>query len=227
MLSVKFDVPNAVSFGKVMSVQSCCGMSMGVLGMAPFRQKETPKCLSKNEGQLFVTSPLQLVEAFEVEIGGGVNTGVGERQKNPPTHKKTTKQPKEKGTLKNMVFFSKWFSLLLLESSLLEIPSESLAGLLSANTSPGGLMYQYYGGDHYHTDCETSFTCKAVASCTNKLLICPLKYLSAEELTSKWLGICIMLYGLKAGTKKQESLISTAALAFVSLLPLNIPCCCQ
>lgn len=39
MLSLKFDVPNAFCFGKVMSVQSCCGMSVGMLGMAPFRQK--------------------------------------------------------------------------------------------------------------------------------------------------------------------------------------------
>lgn len=62
-------------------------------------------------------------------------------------------------------------------------------------------MYCYHRGDHYYTDCETSFTSKAVASCTNEVHICPLKHDSAEELTSEWLGMCIMLYGSKAGIK--------------------------
>lgn len=36
MLNLKFDVPNALCFGKVMSVLSCCGVSVGVLGIVPF-----------------------------------------------------------------------------------------------------------------------------------------------------------------------------------------------
>lgn len=113
MLSLKFDVPNAVCFGNVMSVQSCCGMSAGVLGMAPFGQKQTPKLLSKNEGQLFVTRestkvkvvkvpPLQLVEAFEVETG---EESILEKKKKSD-RKPQIKQPKQKGTLKNRVSIS-------------------------------------------------------------------------------------------------------------------------
>lgn len=66
-----------------------------------------------------------------------------------------------------------------------------------------------------------------ISCCTKELLICPLKHDSAEELTSEWLGMCIMFYGLKAGIKKLESPISTAALAFLSLLPLNTSPCGQ
>lgn len=136
------------------------------------------------------------------------------------TQKTTNQQPEEKGMLKNVRslsfqsgFLSYYFSCLCWKKT----PSESLAGLLSAKVSPCGLMYRYHGGDRYHNDCETSFTCKAVASCTNELHICPLKHDGAEELTSKWLGICIMLYGSKAGIKKQESPASAAALALLSV----------
>lgn len=53
ILRLKFDVPDALCFGKVMSVQSCRGLSVSMLEMSPFRQN--PKLLLKNEDQLYVT----------------------------------------------------------------------------------------------------------------------------------------------------------------------------
>lgn len=50
ILRLKYDVPDALWFGKVMSVQSCCGLSVNVLEMSPFRQN--PKLLLKNKNQL-------------------------------------------------------------------------------------------------------------------------------------------------------------------------------
>lgn len=53
ILRLKFDVPDALCFGKVMSVQSCCGLSVSVLEMSTFKQN--PKYLLKNEDHLCVT----------------------------------------------------------------------------------------------------------------------------------------------------------------------------
>lgn len=53
ILRLKFDGPDALSFGKVMSLQSCYGLSVSMLEMSPFRQN--PKLLLKNEDQLCVT----------------------------------------------------------------------------------------------------------------------------------------------------------------------------
>lgn len=53
ILRLKFDVPDALCFGKVMSVQSRCGLSVSVLEMSPVKQN--PKLLLKNEDQLCVT----------------------------------------------------------------------------------------------------------------------------------------------------------------------------
>lgn len=47
LLRLKFYVPYALCFGKVMSVPSCCGLSVSVLEMSPFRQN--PKLLLKND----------------------------------------------------------------------------------------------------------------------------------------------------------------------------------
>lgn len=46
-------------------------------------------------------------------------------------------------------------------------------------------------------------------------------------LTNKWLGTCILLYGTKAGIKKQQFLVSTAALALLSLLLMKTCPCWQ
>lgn len=49
ILRVKIDVPDALCFGKVMSIQSCCGLSVSMLEMSPFRQNK--KLVLKNEDQ--------------------------------------------------------------------------------------------------------------------------------------------------------------------------------
>lgn len=46
-------------------------------------------------------------------------------------------------------------------------------------------------------------------------------------LTNKWLGICILLYGTKAGIKKQQFLVSTAGLALLPVLLMKTCPCWQ
>lgn len=52
-MSLKFDVPGAVHFGKLIRIQSYCDMSVGVLVKAPVRQKEPPKLSSKKMRKTF------------------------------------------------------------------------------------------------------------------------------------------------------------------------------